>query len=176
LEAFENQMRHLEAMGCTIKRLPVLADIEQLNHLHRQMIFAEFAQEHAEIYPQHAALYRPRTVEAIEIGKKVGAEELEAARANCNRLRADLQARMSEAEIDLWVCPSACGPAPRGIHATGDPNMNLPWTHAGMPVITLPCGRAENGLPLGLQLIAPFGADELLLSWARMLAERMAVE
>ncbi len=176
LKAFENQMSRLEAIGCTIKRLPALADIQQLNHLHRQMIFAEFAREHAEIYAQHAALYRPRTVEIIEIGKKVGTEELEAARANCNRLRAELEARMSEAEIDLWVCPSACGPAPQGIHATGDPNMNLPWTHAGMPVITLPCGRAENGLPLGLQLIAPFGADELLLSWAQMLAARMDIE
>jgi len=176
LKAFENQISRLEALGCTIKHLPVLADIKLLNHLHRQMIFGEFAREHAEIYPQHAALYRPRTVEIIEIGKKVGAEELNAARANCNRLRAELEARMSEAEIDLWVCPSACGPAPQGIHATGDPNMNLPWTHAGMPVITLPCGRSDYGLPLGLQFIAPFGADELLLSWAEMLANRMEIE
>lgn len=173
LKAFENQVSRLEAIGCTIKQLPALADIQRLNQLHRQMIFAEFAQEHAEIYAEHATLYRPRTVEAIEIGKKVGAEELETARANCNRLRAELEARMSEAHIDLWVCPSACGPAPMGIHATGDPNMNLPWTHAGMPVITLPSGRAENRLPLGLQFIAPFGADELLLSWALKLEARM---
>jgi Asp-tRNA(Asn)/Glu-tRNA(Gln) amidotransferase A subunit family amidase len=27
-------------------------------------------------------------------------------------------------------------------------------------------GRSANGLPLGLQLIAPFGADERLLAWA----------
>jgi len=176
LKVFENQMSRLEAIGCTIKRLPALADIEQLNHWHRQMIFAEFAQEHAEIYAQHAARYRPRTVEIIEIGKKVGDEKLGTVRANCNRLRAELETRMSEAGIDLWVCPSACGPAPRGIHATGDPNMNLPWTHAGMPVITLPSGQAENGLPLGLQFIAPFGADELLLSWARMLEAKMEIE
>ena len=80
---------------------------------------------------------------------------------------------MTAAKIDLWVCPSACGPAPKGIHATGDPNMNLPWTHAGLPVITLPAGWADNGLPLGLQFIAPFGADELLLSWSQMLADRL---
>ena len=48
--------------------------------------------------------------------------------------------------------------------------MNLPWTHAGMAVITLPAGQAKNGLPLGLQFIAPFGADELLLAWCQVLA------
>ncbi len=47
--------------------------------------------------------------------------------------------------------------------------MNLPWTHAGMPVITLPAGQAKNELPLGLQFIAPFGADELLLAWCQVL-------
>ena len=83
---------------------------------------------------------------------------------------------MTAAEIDLWVCPSACGPAPIGIHATGDPNMNLPWTHAGLPVITLPAGWSDNGLPLGLQFIAPFGADELLLSWSQMIDNRMEVD
>ena len=49
----------------------------------------------------------------------------------------------------------------------------MPWTHAGMPVITLPAGRSENGLPLGLQFVAPFGADENLLAWTQMLADRM---
>ena len=169
MAAFEKQMRFVEETGCTVKRIPVLADIEELNHLHRQMIFAEFAREHAEIYAQHAALYRPRTAEIIEISKKVSEEELAAARANGPRLREQLEAQMLEAGIDLWVCPAACGPAPAGIHATGDPNMSLPWTHTGMPAVNLPAGGAKNGLPLSLQFIAPFGADEALLSWAQVL-------
>jgi len=169
LAAFEKQVRMLEETGCQVKRIPVLADIEDLNHLHRQMVFAEFAREHAEMYAQHAALYRPRTAEIIEIGKKVGEEELADARVNGSRLRKQLEAQMVEARIDLWVCPAACGPAPAGIHATGDPNMSLPWTHSGMPVVNLPAGCAKNGLPLSLQFIAPFGADEALLSWAQVL-------
>jgi Asp-tRNA(Asn)/Glu-tRNA(Gln) amidotransferase A subunit family amidase len=134
------------------------------------MVFAEFAREHAEMYAMHAPLYRKRTAEIIEIGKKVSDQELASARANSSALRRELEAAMAHASIDLWVSPSAPGPAPEGIQATGDPNMNLPWTHAGMPVITLPAGRAKNGLPLGLQFIAPFGADELLLAWCQALA------
>jgi Asp-tRNA(Asn)/Glu-tRNA(Gln) amidotransferase A subunit family amidase len=73
----------------------------------------------------------------------------------------------------MWVCPSAPGPAPEGIENSGDPTMNLPWTHAGMPVITLPAGWAENGLPLGLQFVARFGGDEYLAAWCLLLEDRL---
>jgi Asp-tRNA(Asn)/Glu-tRNA(Gln) amidotransferase A subunit family amidase len=174
LRSFERQLSKLEGIGCTIRRLPALSDIGEINQLHRRMIFAEFAREHAEMYAMHAPLYRRRTAEIIEIGKKVGDRELATARANCMKLRAELEAAMAHAGIDLWVSPSASGPAPQGIRSTGDPNMNLPWTHAGMPVITLPAGRAENGLPLGLQFVTPFGADEDLAAWCQLLEARMA--
>jgi Asp-tRNA(Asn)/Glu-tRNA(Gln) amidotransferase A subunit family amidase len=95
---------------------------------------------------------------------------LAAARTHCLRLRHEIQALMDAAGIDLWVCPPAPGPAPAGIHATGDPNLNLPWTHTGQPALTLPAGQADNGLPLGLQLVARSNADEELLAWAAQLA------
>jgi Asp-tRNA(Asn)/Glu-tRNA(Gln) amidotransferase A subunit family amidase len=47
--------------------------------------------------------------------------------------------------------------------------MNLPWTHAGLPVVTLPAGTAANGLPLGLQCVAGPEGDEALIA----LAERL---
>ena len=37
---------------------------------------------------------------------------------------------MIDNNIDLWICPSAIGPAPKGLESTGDPVMNLPWTQA----------------------------------------------
>jgi Asp-tRNA(Asn)/Glu-tRNA(Gln) amidotransferase A subunit family amidase len=174
LKSFEQQLSKLEGIGCTIRSVPALSDIGEINQLHRRMIFAEFAREHAEIYTMHASLYRPRTAEVIEIGKKVGDRELVTARANCMTLRAELEATMAHAGIDLWVSPSAAGPAPQGIDSTGDPNMNLPWTHAGMPVITLPAGKSKNGLPLGLQFVGPFGVDEDLVAWCQVLEARMA--
>jgi len=176
LAAFEKQVQRLVEKGCAIKRVSVLADIGDLNHLHRQMVFAEFAREHAAIYARHAALYRPRTAEIIEIGKTVGEEELAAARASGPRLRKEIEALMAAEGIDLWVCPGACGPAPAGIHATGDPNMSLPWTHAGMPAVNLPAGYSENRLPLSLQFIAPFNADEALLSWAQALSPSLSLD
>jgi Asp-tRNA(Asn)/Glu-tRNA(Gln) amidotransferase A subunit family amidase len=166
LRAFWQQMGRLAAAGVIVREVPALAGIEALNSLHRRLVFAEFAQEHAEIYTRHAALYRPRTAQIVEIGMSISTDELAALRGNIAALRQELEGQMNDAGIDLWACPAALGPAPEGLHATGDPTMNLPWTHAGLPSITLPAGQAANGLPLGVQLVGRYGADESLLAWA----------
>jgi Asp-tRNA(Asn)/Glu-tRNA(Gln) amidotransferase A subunit family amidase len=171
LAAFGQQIARLRAAGFEVRDVPDFPDVTDLNRLHRRLVFGEFAREHAALYAQYASLYRPRTVEIIEIGRTVGDDELAQARAHSLELRHDLAARMQQAGIDLWVCPAANGPAPLGLDSTGDPAMALPWTHAGMPAITLPAGRAANALPLGMQLVAPFGADERLLAWAEVVAE-----
>ena len=170
LRNFEEQVLMLQVAGYDVKRVAALEDIAELNDLHRSLVFAEFAQEHARWFDDFEGLYRPRTLEAIEAGRRVTDGELEAARAHCLVLRDELTAQMDAEEIDLWVCPPAVGEAPIGIEATGDPNMNQPWTHAGLPAVTVPAGIGEAEMPLGLQLIARFGQDEELLSWAEEIA------
>ena len=77
-------------------------------------------------------------------------------------------------EIAAVFAPPARGVAPEGLIATGDPIVNSPWTHAGVPAITVPAGQNAQGLPFGAQLIAPHGADEFLLTWAESIAEVLA--
>ena len=170
LAAFEAQLSSFERAGYSVRRVAVLGDIETISHRHRQMIAAEVSEVHNEWFAKYEPLYRPRTSEIIRQGRKVSADELAEARAGRGVLRDELEALMAEVGIDLWVCPSATGHAPEGIGSTGDPAMNLPWTHAGLPAITLPAGLSENGLPLGLQFAAPFMADERLLGWSEALA------
>jgi aspartyl-tRNA(Asn)/glutamyl-tRNA(Gln) amidotransferase subunit A len=50
---------------------------------------------------------------------------------------------------------------PRG-HAVFTPLFN----HARQPAISIPCGQASDGLPVGLQLVAPRGKDRQLLALA----------
>jgi aspartyl-tRNA(Asn)/glutamyl-tRNA(Gln) amidotransferase subunit A len=50
---------------------------------------------------------------------------------------------------------------PRG-HAVFTPLFN----HARQPAISIPCGHDSNGLPVGLQLVAPRGKDRQLLALA----------
>jgi Asp-tRNA(Asn)/Glu-tRNA(Gln) amidotransferase A subunit family amidase len=173
LAAFEIQLARLEKAGYTVKRIKAMSDIEEINRRHMQLVFAEMASIHAIWFAQYETLYRPRTAAAIREGQAVDAESLAAARVGRILVRAKFQVLMSQHGFDLWVSPSAPGPAPEGIHTTGSPLMNLPWTHAGLPAISLPAGRAENGLPLGLQCVGDYMADEQLVAWAGPMAESL---
>jgi Asp-tRNA(Asn)/Glu-tRNA(Gln) amidotransferase A subunit family amidase len=171
LVAFEQQLALLQKAGCTVRHVKVLEEIDTINRQHSRLVFAEMAHVHFEWFTHYESLYRPRTASAIREGREVSAEELSVLRDSPAKLRPALESQMAQASIDVWVCPSAQGPAPKGITSTGSPLMNLPWTHAGMPAISLPAGHAANGLPLGLQCVGAYMADESLLEWAVPLAK-----
>ena len=167
LDEFESQLRALAAAGYTVKRVKILDDIDDIGRCHQDMIAAELAIQHQAWFAQHAALYRPRTAELIRHGQTVTRARLLEARQNRFAIRDRLHGVMADYGIDLWVCPAAPDVAPLGLGVTGDPKMNMPWTHAGLPALTLPAGTGKLGLPLGLQLVGRFGDDEALLHWAR---------
>ena len=166
-EMFIERLARLESQGCTVRRVSALQDIETIAERHRVVYTAEFARVHDAWFRNYAALYRPRAAMLVEAGREITTEELEAARTSIARVRAEIEELMSQHDIDLWVSPSTTGPAPEGLGATGDPAMNLPWTHAGLPTVTLPAGTAAAGLPLGLQIAGRSGTDEALLAWAQ---------
>lgn len=174
LAAFEKQLTLLEKAGYTVRHVRAMGDIEAINQRHSRIVFAEMAQVHSEWFARYEQLYRPRTAAAIREGQEVSAGELSELRAGPAKLRAELEMLMTQAGIDVWICPSAPGPAPKGITSTGSPLMNLPWTHAGMPAVSLPAGRTAGGLPLGLQCAGDFMADEYLLKWTAPIAEIVA--
>ncbi len=173
LAAFERQLAQLEKAGYIVRHVPAMHDVEAIIERHNLLVAAEMARGHQDWFAQYEPLYRPLTAQAIRNGQGVSEEELATYRAGRALLRSELATRMSEASIDLWVSPSAPGPAPAGLTTTGNSNMNVPWTHAGMPAITLPVGKAANSLPLGLQLVAATMADEKLVAWAQQVAQAL---
>ncbi|MEE2658027.1 MAG: amidase [Candidatus Latescibacterota bacterium] len=162
--AFEQQLSLLEEAGYSVQRIDMLEDIAEINARHSDVQAGEMAREHASWFDNHEALYRPRTREIILRGRQLSDEHLEACRAGRQILRDNLHRAMQNHGVHLLVCPSAVGIAPVGLERTGDPVMNLPWTHSGLPTVSLPSGWLD-GLPLGLQVIAGFDQDESLLRW-----------
>lgn len=167
---FEIHLEALEDAGYEIVSISTLADIEEINERHERLNAAELAIAHEAWYEVHGEEYSETTRTLIEEGRTVPTSEVARGRQSRIELRERLETVIDEAGIDLWIAPSAPGPAPRGIDSTGDPVMNLPWTHAGLPTVALPGTTSATGLPLGVQCAAPFGADERLLEWSHELA------
>lgn len=158
--------RRLRSAGFHVLQVEALADVDEIEARHGLILAAEAARYHHRWYPRFKELYHQKTRELVERGLAIGDGELAAALEERDRFREALAAEFDRWGIDLWLTPAAPGPAPKGLASTGDPIMSLPWTQAGFPTLALPAGRAANGLPLGIQLVAPAGDDERLLAWA----------
>lgn len=174
LAEFDRTVAALSSAGYRVMQTDSLADIKVIGLRHRALIAAQFAEVHREWFAKYGDRYRPRSAALIAEGSALGPEVVEEGLKGSAHLRAELERTMDDLSIDVWMSPAATGPAPRGLDAIGDPIMALPWTHAHMPVVCLPTGTAASGLPLGIQLIGRFGADEELLEFARSTARLLA--
>ncbi|QQK74702.1 amidase [Salicibibacter cibarius] len=65
---------------------------------------------------------------------------------------------------DFILLPSARDVAPKGINSTGDPICTVLTSLLGLPVVNIPVGVNEHGLPLGLQLISRKYYDKKVIS------------
>ncbi len=140
LKHFETLERKILANGFTVKHVDMMADFDEIVERHRLIVAAEAAETHKEWYQKYSDLYHPKTIELIEKGQKISKQALQTALAGREKLRDSIMFSMQENGIDLWLSPSAPGPAPQGLDSTGDPIMNLPWTHSGLPTLNLPSG------------------------------------
>lgn len=90
-------------------------------------------------------------------------------------------------EYDLLITPTLGRlPAPHGTLRYNDPGHTLaswlqsifdygPFTMvfniSGQPAISLPLGQSDSGLPIGVQIIAPYGGEDLLFQIAGQLEQ-----
>jgi aspartyl-tRNA(Asn)/glutamyl-tRNA(Gln) amidotransferase subunit A len=109
---------------------------------------------------------------ALDTGKAIPARDYIAALDWPDVLYAGLREIFER--CDAIVTPAAPGPAPAGLSSTGSPIFNGLWTLCGTPAVTVPVLTADNGLPMGVQLVGRRGDDARLLRTARWLATHVA--
>lgn len=103
---------------------------------------------------------------------KVSPEDYDNARRTANRARKASHSLFEK--CDVLLMPSAPGTAPRTLRSTGDSSFNRLWTLMGLPCVNVPGMSGTNGLPLGLQIVAPFGKDQRALQAAHWLENLIA--
>ncbi len=132
-------------------------------------------------WPAHADAYGPDVRARLRACERLDPDDVREAL----RLREELRRRTAElfAQVDLVLLPVAvCGPP-----TTADPDVAalpggpgpvragvLPWTVwanlCGLPACAVPAGLDDDGLPVGLQVVGPPGADARVLDAAAALA------
>ncbi|QQP87581.1 amidase [Skermanella sp. TT6] len=105
----------------------------------------------------------------VSDGRGIDAETYAGALGRQKSLRHGMASHFDGFDAVLTV--PATGEAPKGLDDTGDPALCAPWTFIGAPAITLPCAKGPNGMPLGIQLVAPWRRDARLMAVAAF-AER----
>ena len=81
-------------------------------------------------------------------------------------------------KCDFILTPVAPNPAFKLGEKVNDPVamyledvMSVPLNLAGVPGLTIPAGKTDAGLPIGLQLVGPRRSDKSLIEFSKELAE-----
>ena len=120
----------------------------------------------------HNQLLSERLQKHLESSANISAETYDDARRTANHARKQVHSLFEK--CDVLLTPSALGPAPEGLTSTGDPAMNRLWSLLGLPTVNVPGLKSDDGLPLGMQIIAPFGRDKQALQAAHWLEKILA--
>lgn len=166
IDNFEATCQRLSDGGCILKKVPAMQNFDDIVERHNLILAAEAAQVHARWFKKYGDRYHEKTAALIEKGRKISKSNLEEALIGRRQFAQEILFLMDEHGLDLWISPAAPGPAPKGLESTGDPIMNLPWTHSGIPTINIPSGVNDEGLPMGLQVAGRWYEDETLFAWA----------
>jgi aspartyl-tRNA(Asn)/glutamyl-tRNA(Gln) amidotransferase subunit A len=141
--------------------------------------FTGLANAYGHVWRDTPDIFDPMIAKQIETGLSLTGVDAAAAHQTSYRMRSVLRAALDRYGIiatPTTPCPAwpaelsapetiAGQPAGPRDHAAFTPQVN----HAGVPALSLPCGVDGNGLPLGLQLIAPAGQDGALIGAAQLL-------
>jgi aspartyl-tRNA(Asn)/glutamyl-tRNA(Gln) amidotransferase subunit A len=142
--------------------------------IREQIHFSEMAKCYYSYIRRGAAQLSPAIMSAIETGNATPVRDYIAALDWPDILNGALDAIFQR--CDAILTPAAPGPAPATLEATGDPIFNGLWTLCRTPTVTIPILHAENGMPMGVQLVGRRNDDGRLLRTAKWLADFAAMK
>jgi Asp-tRNA(Asn)/Glu-tRNA(Gln) amidotransferase A subunit family amidase len=133
---------------------------------HRTTQLYGMARYYGPLSDYHGPLMSPRLTQHVAEGREISSAAYQQAVARREVAYAALAPIF--ARFDAILTPASPGPAPEGLRFTGEATFNAFWTYSGVPCVNLPLLEID-GLPLGVQLTGPRGADGPLLRTARWL-------
>ena len=157
------------ALGDAVSEVELGPSFDRTVELHGIVMAVDMAHNLHRDYEKGSDKLSPALRKLIERGRAALAIDYTRAVAGVAPLNAILDSVFDE--YDAILTPAAPGEAPRGLDSTGNPVFCTIWTYLGTPAVTLPLMQGENGMPLGVQLVARRGNDARLLRTASWLVK-----
>ena len=166
-QQFEALLDSLKTFGITLIDLAPSDKYIAAFHAHQIIQDFEARQSMAWDYQTHPDKLSPMLRQTLDFASTIKPSDYDDAR---------VQAEEAGKEIDDWfedidaiISLSAPGPAPEGLASTGSSIFNRVWTLFGLPAINVTGLENDSGLPLGIQIIGPYMADQATLQIAHWL-------
>lgn len=151
----------LSKAGAYTEAVVIEADFEEILSAHHVVMTSEAAQTHRENFKARSDDYAPQVRKIIETGQQTNAIDYINSKNAQRRLHLAIENALKN--FDILLSPTAISGAPTP-ETTGQPVFQAPWTLAGVPSINLPYTLDQDGLPLGVQLVAKKFDEATLLS------------
>jgi aspartyl-tRNA(Asn)/glutamyl-tRNA(Gln) amidotransferase subunit A len=170
MDQITERFRH---KGASLNEIALPASFGPILSNHRTVMAVESAAFHGERLGRHPEDYQPEIRKLLEEGLSCPAAEYARCKDHQKQLKNDM-AKCFEG-FDAILAPATTEPAP-DIRTTGNPAFNSPWSYTGLPVVSVPVGFDENGLPLAIQLVGPAWSEAELLPVAAWCEKVLALE
>lgn len=125
---------------------------------------------------EHADLYDPQLFMQLQLGRSVTRDSYQQALEKRYDFCAALDTLLGEDTLLVAAVTAVPAYAAEGPHPTeiaGQPvpptgfTKTYPFNFTGNPAVSIPCGTTSDGLPVGLQVVAPRFREDLLLRFSR---------
>lgn len=161
----EECVASLKAKGVDVQEARLPVDVDEMHAAHRIIMRVEAAAYHDKMFLENQDAYAPHIRKNISTGLMTPAVHY----VNALRFRARFIQRMTDyfRNFDLVILPSHVERPPVAEESTGNALFNEPFTQVGFPAVSLPVGRGDENLPIGIQLGGRRFGETALLSAAR---------
>jgi amidase len=168
VDAIERLGRELVRAGITVQKLQLPAELEQIVQAQGRISAYEARYSLANERLNHHASLSKRLQARLDMeGATTPQEYLEL------RLRAQLarhRARSLFEDVDVLLYPASEGEAEVGLEETGSPRFGSLSSILHLPAVAFPSSAGPSGMPLGVQVLGPYGKDQSVLLAAQLIA------